>query len=186
MTVPIQNTDEGLVELIHQNQTTAFHELYERYKAAMLIFASQRVSRDAAEDLVQDVFLSLWKNRGQLEIKERIGGYLFKALRTKIIDHMSKGVHAQKYLDSIDDFAKSHTGTDAKVREETFLRRIEELLRRCGPQYQTILKMRLEGYNNQEIADSLGLSEKTVRNQSSNLMKVLRSKLSTWILFIFF
>lgn len=186
MTVPIQNTDERLLELIHQNQTTAFHELYERYKAGMLIFAAQRVSRDTAEDLVQDVFLSLWKNRTKLEIKERIAGYLFKALRTKIIDHMSKSINAQKYLDSIDVFAKSHTGTDAKVREETFLKRIEDLLHRCGPQYQMILKMRLEGYNNQEIADLLGLSEKTVRNQSSNLMKVLRSKLSTWILFTFF
>lgn len=186
MTIPTHTTDDELLALILKNQTTAFRELYDRYKAAMLLFAAQRVHADLAEDLVQDVFLNLWKNRSKLEIQERISGYLFKALRSRIIDNMAKNSHAKKYLDSIDAFAQSHMPTDAKVREETFMDSIEALLKRCGPQYQSILRMRIEGFSNQEIADALGISEKTVRNQSSNLMKILRSRLSNCILFLFF
>lgn len=186
MTIPNHITDDELLALILENQSTAFRELYDRYKAAMLIFAAQRVNTELAEDLVQDVFLNLWKNRSQIEIKERISGYLFKALRSRIIDSMTKSSHAKKYLDSIDAYAQSNMPTDAKVREETFLDSIEALLKRCGPQYQSILKMRIEGFSNQEIADALGISEKTVRNQSSNLMKILRSRLSNCILFLFF
>ena len=186
MSVSENITDERLLELIYHNQTAAFHQLYERYKAGMLIFAAQRVHREIAEDLVHDVFLGLWNNRSKLVLKEQISGYLFKALRTKIIDFMARNKHATTYLNSLETYAQSYVSTDAKVREETFLKRIELLLERCGPQYQSILRMRIEGYSNQDIADKLGVSEKTVRNQSSNLMKILRSKLSSFLLFIFF
>ncbi len=186
MTDAVHITDDALVELIHQDQLQAFHTLYERYKAAMLVFAAQRVDKVIAEDLVQDVFLGIWKNRNQLTIAEEISGYLFKALRSRIIDHMSRDSHAKKYLDSLDAFSYQFTSADAKIREEHFMQKLEELLTRYGPQYQRILKMRMEGYSNQEIADALGLSEKTIRNQTWSLMKFLRSKLSNALLFLFF
>lgn len=179
-------SDEDLLAEVVQDKRVAFNELYERYKGLMLIYTAKRVRGDHAEDIVHDVFLKIWNKRHTLQIDEHFAGYLFKALRSKIIDFMDRSANAKKYLDSLElySYAVSMNQTDAKLRTESFLDQIYKHLETFGPQYQTILKMRMEGYSNQEIADALGLTEKTVRNHSWSLMKILRAKLAVFILFI--
>ncbi len=179
-------SDEYLLAEVIQDKRLAFNELYERYKSLMLIYTAKRVQGDHAEDIVHDVFLKIWNKRHSLRIDEQFAGYLFKALRSKIIDFMGRSANAKKYLDSLEvySYAVSPNQTDANLRTESFLDQIYKHLETFGPQYQTILKMRMEGYSNQEIADALGLTEKTVRNHSWSLMKILRAKLAIIILFL--
>lgn len=179
-------TDSNLIDLIREDHIEAFHALYNRYKAALLVFAAQRVDKLIAEDLVHDVFMGMWRNRNQLVIADEISGYLFKAMRNRIIDHMARDTHAKRYLDSLEEYSYSFSLTDAKIREDNFMERLEDLLKRYGPQYQTIVHMRMQGYSNKEIAEALGLSEKTIRNQTWMLMKYLRSKICQVLLFLFF
>ncbi|MGG5905514.1 RNA polymerase sigma factor, partial [Sphingobacterium daejeonense] len=185
----IQNvSDEELLSDVLQNQRLAFNELYERYKSAMLIYASRRIKAEHAEDIVHDVFLKIWNNRHQLRMDERFASYLFKALRSRIIDFMARDKNAKKYLESIESYSYyiSSDKTDEKIRSENFMEKIYQLLERYGPKYQIILTMRMEGYSNQEIADELGITEKTVRNQSWTLMKILRSKLLCIFIYLIF
>lgn len=181
-------SDEDLLADVVNDQRLAFNELYERYKAVMLLYTSKRLKGDHAEDIVHDVFVKIWNNRHQLRMDERFAAYLFKALRSRIIDFMAKDSNAKKYLDSLESYSYSISSSkaDEKLRSETFLENIYKHLEKYGPQYQTILKMRMEGYSNQEIADELGLTEKTIRNQSWSLMKILRAKLSIFLIFLIF
>lgn len=179
------HTDEELVAFMLQNQQEAFRQIYDRYKSALLVYAMKRVPFDVAEDLVHNVFMRLWNNRSDLEIKERFVGYIFKSLRNRISDFIAKEEKGAQYLNSLEDFAAtfSYSNADDLLREKLFMDRINNLLLKYGPHYQLILKMKLEGYSNQEIADKLGYSEKTIRNQSWLLLKYLRSK---FIIFLFF
>ncbi len=183
-----QLSDEYLYTLVNQDKQHAYHEIYERYKAAMLVYAAKRVPMDVAEDLVQDIFVKLWNNRFTVIIEEKIVGYLFKALRNRILDYMDRDENAKKYINSLDDFKYQYSTqyADEKLRAESFLNYIQNLLIQYGPQYHRILQMRMEGYSNQEIADLLGLSEKTIRNNYSSILKIIRSKFSCLLLFLFF
>jgi len=188
MAKELQLSDEHLYTLVNQDKQNAYQEIYERYKVAMLVYAAKRVPFEVAEDLVQDIFVKLWNNRFTVIIEERIAGYLFKALRNKILDFMDRDENAKKYINSLDDFSNqySYQYADEKIRSEHFLNHIQDLLRQYGPQYQKILHLRMAGYSNQEIADELGLSEKTIRNNYSSILKIIRSKFSNVLLFLFF
>lgn len=178
--------DEELQALLSEDKRKAFHTLYERYKTAMLYYAAKRVPLDVAEDLVHDVFVGVWNNRNQIEIKEQFVGYLFKSLRHRIIDYVSRDVSAQKYFDNLSVFftKKATDRADANLREEMFMKGIYALIENFKPQYLEIFKLRMEGFSNPEIAEKLSMSEKTVRNQYSILLKYLKERLP--LIFIFF
>lgn len=171
--------DDELYALMLEDKRAAFHVVYDRYKAAMLLYAAKRVPLEIAEDLVHDVFIRVWNNRDEIDISEKFAGYLFKSLRNIIIDHMAKDSNAQRYLDALSSFAQSYSmdRADDKLRETLFLEGIQMLLQHFNPQYLEIFKLRIEGYSNPEIAERLGLSEKTVRNQYSIILKYLKDKL---------
>lgn len=178
--------DEELQALIVEDKRKAFHTLYERYKTAMLYYAAKRVSLDVAEDLVHDVFVGVWNNRNQIEFKEKFVGYLFRSLRHRVIDSISKDANAQKYVDNLALFLteRDTDKADYKLREELFMKGIYALIENFKPQYLDVFKLRMEGFTNPEIALKLSISEKTVRNQYSILLKYLKERLP--VLFVLF
>lgn len=181
-------SDEELFLLVSKNQDGAFHMLYERYKAALLVYAIKRVGQDAGEDLVQDVFIRTWNNRYSINYQNDFKAYLFTALRRRIMDYFAKENNAQGYLEDLKSYASEFAfdEADEHIRAKSFRDSIFAVLHRYGPQYQAVLKLRLQGYSNTEIAVMLGLSEKTVRNQYSSTLKIIRSNFSSFLLFLFF
>ncbi len=171
-------TDEELYHFVKDNDRLAFTELYERYKRPLLVYVLKKVNKQTAEDIVHDLLSKLWINRDNIDVHGRFVGYIFKALRNMVIDHMSRLSHSQRYLHSLDSSAEHHANilTDYKLREESFLINMEQLLNKYSSNAQTIVKLRMQGYHNHEIAKKLNLSEKTVRNQQSAIIKYLKSK----------
>lgn len=179
--------DEELIDLVAQNHLDAFEKIYDRYKYAMLAYASKRIPIEVAKDLVHDVFMNFWKNRKQIEFTDRISGYLFKSLRNIIIDYIAKNEREDIYINTLTDFALaySYDSADNKLREEMFLKHIYSLLSNFNSQHKAIFDLRYQGFSNSEIAQKLGISEKTVRNKYSILTKYLKDKIPFIILLIF-
>jgi len=179
--------DEDLYQLVSlQNDDTAFTELYNRYKRPLLAHAVSKVNQIDAEDLVHDLFIKLWVNRSSILIKEIFASYIFRSLRNRILDYMAHSTHVNKYLDSMKDFSlQNNFNADYKLREELFLNNIDKLLNKYGPKAQSIIRLRLQGYSNKEIAEKLNLAEKTVRNQYSIIIKYLKTKLIPILILIF-
>ncbi|MCA5005690.1 RNA polymerase sigma factor [Sphingobacterium bovistauri] len=172
-------TDEVLYQKVSfDDNNKAFTELYNRYKKPLIAYALAKVSNSIAEDLIHDLFVRIWTNRNTVQI-ENFSSYIFRALRNRIIDFIAYNDTAQKYVDSLEDFSLQQFSyfADFKIREETFLNKIDSLLIKYGTKSQQIVKLRMQGYSNQEIAEQLGISEKTVRNQYSLLMRYLREKI---------
>ncbi|WP_343561671.1 sigma-70 family RNA polymerase sigma factor [Sphingobacterium sp.] len=179
-----KETDEILYNYVRANNQKAYNILYDRYKRPLSAFALKKVSIEEAEDIVHDVLAKLWTNRDSIIIKEKLSAYVFRSLRNRILDHMARSDHYQRYRDSLVSFAedqRSSFAADYSIREESFLNSVDAILLRHGPKSQTIIRMRMQGYNNHEIAEKLNLSEKTVRNQQSSILKYLRSKLPIFI-----
>ena len=139
--------------------------------------------KDIAKDIVQDVFFKMWKNRDKIDSTDKIEGYLMRATsrtalnylrdnwRTVKIDHESRLVRSLTAASGSDEIG--FTELESKVRKA-----IDELPPKCKAIY---ILSRHEGLKYPQIAESLGISIKTVENQMSIALQKLRDSLKPFI-----
>ena len=139
---------------------------------------------DACRDIVQDVFYQFWKSRDKLEIGPGIKSYLYKATINLSINYSKKIkrlslMGEEGLLPNATDSVNPHQEAVASELQENIDRAISNLPSRC----QTIFMMsRYEGLKYQEIADTMGLSLKTVENQMGIALKKLREELEPFLM----
>ena len=81
------HTEKELLLLASQGSEPAFTLLFNRYKHKLYSYLlSLTASPEIAEDIIQDTFLKLWKNRSSIEAIDHLGGYLFKTTRNLAIN----------------------------------------------------------------------------------------------------
>jgi RNA polymerase sigma-70 factor (ECF subfamily) len=87
--VSVPDEEASLVARIRAGDESAFQALYLRHHDGLWRFAYAYVrSRDVAEELVQDVFLSLWDTRASWEVTTRARAWLFAAVRHLALNHL--------------------------------------------------------------------------------------------------
>ena len=139
--------------------------------------------KSTAEDIVQDVFLTIWRKRDELTIDSNVKGYLYRAVSNSCLNHLqSYHKRNMKSFDSFDDQALgasfSQDTIDASRLDEAIQRAIEKLPPRC----KIIFALsRFEGLKYQQIADSLKVSVKTVENQMGIALIKLREELKPFL-----
>ncbi len=139
---------------------------------------------DACRDIVQDVFYQFWKSKDKLELGPGIKSYLYKATINLSINYAKKVkrlslMGEEGLISGKSDISNPHEEAVASELQESIDKAIANLPSRC----QTIFIMsRYEGLKYQEIADTLGLSLKTVENQMGIALKKLREDLEPYLM----
>ena len=146
---------------------------------------------DEAEDLVQDVFCTLWQKSGG--DAEPTGGkaYLYTCVRNRCLDLLRspsrknrpsslEGLSASECL-SLTEYDDS-TLRDSSLEEARMWVEISRLPRRCR---RILLMGKVQGKKYSEIARELGISENTVRNQMAKALKTVREGVKKAVLFLF-
>jgi RNA polymerase sigma-70 factor (ECF subfamily) len=140
------------------------------------------VDKDAAKDIVQEVFIKLWGNREKLTFGDQIKHYLFKATAHTAYNY----VRSHKRVSPLEDYSGLSTlqtfpGTERVEYKELEIRArqaIDKLPPKCKAIY---ILSRHEGLKYQEIANTLGLSIKTVENQMGIALEKLRNELKPFL-----
>ncbi len=184
-------SDHELILLMQQDNCDAFAEIYERYKGPLYIHAFHRLhNREETKDIVQQLFVTLWDNRKTLELKSHLSGYLFTAVRNRVFKFIAHQEIASSYILSIEQSVNDGDCiTDHLVREKEFLKIINHEIAALPAKMRQIFELsRKNQLSHKEIARQLGVSEKTVRNQVNNALKILRVKLGilSTILFLLY
>lgn len=183
-------TDSDLWEAIkHQNDELAFAELHHRFASALYKVALRKIGNKAiAEDLIQDVFITIWLKRHQIIIKKTIQLYLFTSLKNRIINHFrvrlelitsSLSISEQTFVES---YASNTTEefvfvNDLQSQYDTYLSELPERSR-------VVFELSRNGLTNKEIAESLGIVEKTVEFHISKCLKILRERIEYSVILI--
>jgi RNA polymerase sigma-70 factor (ECF subfamily) len=165
-----------------------FEKLFKTHYSRLCSYANLFLSDpDAAEDVVQEVFFKLWKNRGELIINTTIKSYLFRAVRNgcmNVIDHISVR-EAYKIVNENDIKDSEGNLIDETIVSE-LEQRIKETIDLLPPERRKIFIMsRFDGLKYREIADQLNISVKTVENQMYQALRFLREKLVDYLPLIF-
>ena len=181
-------SDEKLLVLLKQSDPKAFTEIYRRYWDKLLIVASNKLSEIlVAEELVQDIFLDIWKRRQTLTLSDHIERYLATALKYKVINYRHKMAVAQKFV----DYSKRNDDQDYYSMEnylqfEELKNKLEKLVTQLPEKCQLVYKLsREEGLSQKEIAKRLLIAEKTVEAHLTRALKKLKSGLN-YIICLFY
>jgi RNA polymerase sigma-70 factor (family 1) len=175
-------SDEQLVKQLQQNSEVAFRAIYDRYAQPLFDTAWQKTSRrEVAEELVQDLFVTLWVRRTSLQI-DHLGAYLFGALRYRVISHLREALAQRSQL-----LEESATPTEVPPAERALAfdevqHALTAAIARLPEKTRHIFSMsRLEEKTHREIANTLDLSEKAVEYHITQALKSLRISLKEYL-----
>lgn len=181
-------SDADLIVLMKKGNNQAYAAIYDRYKNVMYRHAYRKTGdREEAQDVLQDVFLNLWNKRDQVSEEENVSGYLYTAIRNRILNLFSHKKVRTRYEASLLHFTQTGSVvTDHLIREKQFSALIEEEIAALPPKMREIfLLSRSKHLKNKEIAAHLDVSEHTVATQIKRALKILRTRLGFFHYLIF-
>ena len=157
-----------------------FQQVYFQYYAALFNTANKILNnRQVAEDVVQEVFLKLWEIRHKLRISSSLRSYLTRAVLNTSLNYLKKN----KRIVQIDDIAQNNAAqnsdnTESRVAYNEIDKKLNQIISTLPPKCQLVFTLsRFEGMSNQEIADHMGITKKTVENQLNKALSKLREHL---------
>ncbi len=142
---------------------------------------------DLVEDVVQECFTVLWEKLEQGADVANRRAYLYMSVRNRCLDHLRRKGLPTESLKPYDTYGiiDDDDAEERSVMEAKLWTAIDSLPEKCR---QVFLMSKRHGLKYEEIAEELGLSVNTVRNQISKALNVLKNgavKLYTFILGIF-
>jgi RNA polymerase sigma-70 factor (ECF subfamily) len=178
-------TTEGLSETVlykrmKEGDHTAFEIIFRSYYAGLVVFSNQFLQdRDAAEELVQGFFVTLWEKRRQINENAAVRSYLFTSIRNRSLNYLKHKSVEKDVLEKLEELASSHPVFYENVYLRKELRiRILESIEALPPRAREVFIMsRNQGMSNDEIADKLQISKRTVEKHISQALKALRKNL---------
>jgi RNA polymerase sigma-70 factor (family 1) len=175
-------SDEQLVDLLHQGNEKAFGEIYDRYWFKLFGVAyHQTGTKEEAEELVHDVFESLWNNREQANIRH-LSSYLVVSIKNLTINYIKSQITQRKYQEYLifHEIQQSNS-TDEIVRFADLSEAVEKAMKKLPEKTSEVFKLsRFENQSVKDIARQLKLSEKGVEYHITQSLKVLKEHLRTY------
>lgn len=175
-------TDADVLGRLKAGRQDAFESIFKSYYPQLVGVAESMLrERAAAEDVVQDVMVELWRRRENMDVATSLRAYLFRAVRNRALNQLRH----QKVAPRADPGAAELVSIPATDRDfET--REINRALRaavaglpdRCREVFEL---SRIQRLSYAEIATALDISVKTVEAQMGKALRVLREALAAWL-----
>jgi RNA polymerase sigma-70 factor (ECF subfamily) len=154
----------------------AFEELFRKYFPPLMAFARKiLIDEDDAREVVQKVFINLWEKRQEIDLSTSLRSYLFTSVHNRSLNM----IRDRKKFSSegIPDIG-GEWDVGAQIESMELEEKIRESIACLPDKCREIFELnRFDGLKYSEIAAKLGISVKTVENQISKALKILREKL---------
>lgn len=132
-----------------------------------------------SEDAVQEVFLNLWRNRKKIEDGPGMKSYLFTSTKNKVLEYIRRGKMMDDHSEKVRINELMRYDVEEEADKYVRIEKIHSAIDELPPKCREIFKMsKINGLSYTEIANYLGISQKTVENQIMRGLKLLRDKLN--------
>ncbi len=186
-----KNEDEHLVKALQRGDIFAFNELFHKYSQKIYNFSIKHIGREEdVKDLLQEIFVTIWNVRKDIDEKQSFNGYLFaitlnairKYFRRKNTDN--KLVH--RWLEEIEPYSNITVQT---LEYNELAKMADDLIEKLPPRRRMVFVLsRKDGLTNEEIARILKIKKKTVENHLNLALSYLRRNLmkQSFLIILFF
>jgi RNA polymerase sigma-70 factor (ECF subfamily) len=184
-TADMNERSAELLERFRRGDEDAFEAIFREYATQLCTFALHFTrSRDLATEVVHDVFLLVWERRERLDVRTNLRAYLYKATRNRALEVARRDTFFRRWAERTsreqehDDSARltptPHEQLERDERAAALQRAIDALPER---RRMVLLLRWRDGLQNAEVAELMGISVKTVENQITQALRVLREQL---------
>jgi len=171
---------------IKEGDIGAFERMFRNYYTPLCLYAASITGRmDIAEEIVQDLFYVLWKDRGSIHIFSSLKGYLYGAARNRALQyHEHKTVqlkHQEKTLSQKSEESESDPTPEQQLEYKELEILINKTLKKMPERRNKIFRLhRFEKKKYSEIAELLSISVKTVEAEMTKALQSLRTEIERY------
>ncbi|HCN53048.1 MAG TPA: RNA polymerase sigma-70 factor [Prevotella sp.] len=187
----VMNEAQLIIEL-KMGSTHALEKIYDLYSARLYAFGLHySKSREATQELVEDVFIWLWMNRKSIRQKESLRSILFIRLKHYLINAYRKTANSPQFRNYLDYLASVPTeAADSAIEYDEFVKKLNLAISQLPSTQQKVVRLvKFEAFRIEDVARQLNLTEQTVRNQLYLGLKQLKQALGVYYIlleFLFF
>ena len=175
--------DLHLVALIARGDRGAFESMFREHYAPLVHFAEAMLrSREAGEDIVQEVLLNLWRQRETLRIDDSLRAYLYRAVRNRALNSVRNNRVRREAVPWLVHESPEPAASEAGLLEGELETAARAAIAQLPPGCREIFELsRFKGLRYAEIAERRGISIKTVETQMGRALRILRERLSPFL-----
>ncbi len=181
-------SDQLIIQQIKNKNEKVFESLFKEYFKVLSLYAKKYVyDIDIAKDITQETFVKLYEKRENLVIHTSLKSFLFTSVRNKCLDYIKLNKIREQHQEAIkyQSSLSSEDDDDDKIRITELQQKLHNIIKTLPAQNQKIFMLsRFEGKSNQEIANEMNLSKRTVETHISNALKKIRASVALGVLII--
>ncbi len=177
-----QSDNDFLLSAVQRGDQKAFDTLFRRYYPMLCAYGHRSVELEDAEEIVEDSLLWIWENRETLVIESSLNSYLFKMVYRRALNKLAH-IDATQRADTrfYEEMQEMLQDTDYYQIEE-LAKRIEDAVAALPESYREAFVMhRFRDMSYKEIAETLGVSPKTIDYRIQQALKQLRVDLKDYL-----
>ncbi|MFW0718279.1 RNA polymerase sigma factor [Pedobacter sp. N23S346] len=173
---------EILIASLKNDDPFAMEQIFNAHWEKVFDSAFKKLGDEAiAQDITQEIFISLWEKRKKLEVTGDLSGYLYGAVKHRIVDYYRsnavKDIHRSEFAILMNQ-KRMNTADENLILQDT-AQEVEAAMQRLPERMRLVISMsREQDKTVKEIAGELNVSVQTVKNQITAAMKLLRENLS--------
>lgn len=183
-------SDAELTGLLKSGDKKAFTEIFDRYWEKAYLHALRMLEDDdEAKDLVQELFSSLWEKSQELQFDISLSGYLYVMTRNRCLNHIRQRKNRTAFEDALSLYIEKHQYSVLEVISEKELSQaLDAEIVNLPPKMREIFVLSRKKYlSHREIGLALHISDRTVKKQISNALKIIRVKMDrSWSFLLLF
>jgi RNA polymerase sigma-70 factor, ECF subfamily len=173
--------DNEIIGRIRKGDIGQFESLFRSSYVSLVRYARTLIKdQDAAEEIVQDLFFRLWKDREKINIESSLNGYLFRAVHNRCLHSIEHSRIVARHAEEMSHMQPEDQESPSDILHYKELQAkiaaiLERLPERCG---KIFCMNRFEGLKYSEIAEKLSVSIKTVEANMGRALKEFRKELA--------
>ena len=175
--------DRELLARLQAGDEGAFDAVFRTWYPVLVRVATAMLrDTDAAEEVAQDVMHELWRRAHVLDANLTLRAYLLRSIRNRALNHMRHLKVRKSSQGDVEALYDEPMGSDQPVVARELAEAVQRALSELPPRCREVFELsRVDGLRYAEIAEALGISEKTVEAQMGKALRTLRARLAQWL-----
>ena len=174
--------EKKLLRLLKKGEVDSFEFIFRFYYGPLLAYASGILKDEAeAEEVVQELFLKIWRDREKMEVKHSLAAYLYKAVYHMCLHRIQKIKRRGQYRDFVMQHPAAQVPEDERLHYAELAKKVFDVMKRMPQRRQDIFRLsRFQGLSYGEIARQMSISVKTVEAHMSKALRLFRQKIKEY------